>query len=80
MMNNDYSMIACEICGNGASINEDEDTLDMNICQACNKLACPKCLEYRSDVKKWLCTNCYEKQRPKKYRTLDKLITKNDGK
>jgi hypothetical protein len=50
---------ACEICKKQLLYNNEEQTLDVSECVKCHNLACPDCIDYRSDLGKWLCRDCY---------------------
>lgn len=49
----------CEICNDKLTLENNQ--LNISECSKCHKLACDKCIDYRPDVKKWLCKDCYSK-------------------
>lgn len=50
----------CEICHNKLSVNIEEQTINVSECSKCHNLACSTCIDFRYDLNKWLCKNCYE--------------------
>lgn len=59
----------CELCKKALKLS---DSLELNVseCSKCHKLVCEQCIEYREDLKKYLCNMCYIELKPKQYKNL----------